>query len=311
MSKLSEVAARYVAHKQAIGMRFRTEACTLKSFCRAMGEITLYEVTPSRVQAWLAGTGRVIRFWHRKHEVLTGFYRFTIARGYVSHSPLPQTVPNPLKAFAPYIYSREELRRLLDAIGANDHPRSSIDPDTYKTLLLLLYGAGLRISEALTLTMEDVNLAAGILRIRESKFYKTRLVPIGTDLLQILVQYARKRRRVSPDSPFFVSRQGTIVTRQAAELTFCRLRIRAGVLRNGSCPRHQPRLHDLRHAFAVHRLVSWYRNGADVQRLLPRLSTYLGHVHIAATQRYLTLTPELLREAGTRFERYAMEGGHA
>src|SRR5262249_31543820 len=124
--------------------------------------------------------------WHR------GTQRMLRARGQrdsgVSNYP---TVPKTLKAFAPYIYSREELRRLLDAIGANDHPRSSIDPDTYKTLLLLLYGAGLRISEALTLTMEDVNLAAGILRIRESKFYKTRLVPIGTDLLQILVQYAR------------------------------------------------------------------------------------------------------------------------
>jgi site-specific recombinase XerD len=313
MSKLSEVAANYVAHKQSMGMRFRTEACTLKSFCRAMGEVTLHEVTPNLVVAWLAGTGPVTRFWHRKYEVLTGFYRFAIARGYATCSPLPQAVPKPLKAFVPYIYSREELRRLLNAIDANDHPRSSIGPDTYRTLLLLLYGVGLRISEALALTMEDVNLTEAVLRIRKSKFYKTRLVPIGTDLLHILVQHARKRRRdgCGPDAPFFVSRNGGPVTRQAAEITFCRLRIRAGVLRDDGRSRHQPRLHDLRHAFAVHRLVSWYRSGVDVQRLLPRLSTYLGHVHIAATQRYLTLTPELLREASARFERYAMEAAHA
>ena len=101
-----------------------------------------------------------------------------------------------------------------------------------------------------------------------------------------------------------------MVTRQNAEMAFCRLRIRANVLCETGGARHQPRLHDLRHSFAVHRLISWYRDGADVQRLLPKLSTYLGHVHISGTQRYLTLTPELLREAGLRFERYAMEPSH-
>ena len=100
------------------------------------------------------------------------------------------------------------------------------------------------------------------------------------------------------------------MTRQNAEMAFCRLRVRANVLDETAAARHQPRLHDLRHSFAVHRLISWYRDGADVQRLLPKLSTYLGHVHISGTQRYLTLTPELLREAGLRFERYAMAPSH-
>jgi site-specific recombinase XerD len=264
------------------------------------------------VLVYLAGAGPVTRFWQRKHEALSGFYRFAIARGYATHSPLPRIVPRPLKEFVPYIYSREELGRLLDATDAIDHPRSSIDPDTYRTLLLLLYGAGLRISEALALTLADVDLTEGILHIRESKFYKTRMVPLSADLIQVLTRYVSKHRRNSAqlDSPFLLSRQGDAVTRQTAENAFCRLRIRAGVLRNDACPRHQPRLHDLRHAFTVHRLVSWYRTGADVQRLLPHLSTYLGHVHIAATQRYLTLTPELLREASLRFERYAMEPSH-
>jgi integrase/recombinase XerD len=170
-----------------------------------------------------------------------------------------------------------------------------------------LYGAGLRISEALALTAADVDLAARILIIRESKFYKTRLVPIGDDLCLVLIRYATTHRRDRGDSPFFLSRRGDAVTRQNAESTFRRLRVRAGIMRNDDNPRHQPRLHDLRHTMAVHRLVSWYRNGADVQRLLPQLSTYLGHVHIAGTQRYLTLTPELLREASARFEHYALE----
>ena len=179
-------------------------------------------------------------------------------------------------------------------------------------LILLLYGAGPRISEALSLTLGDVNLTGGILTIRESKFYKTRLVPMGPDLIRALTSYTTKRvmdHPAKPDAPLFVSRTGTPVTRQTAENTFGRLRVRAGVLRHDGA-RYQPRLHDLRHSFAVHRVVSWYRQGADMQRLLPKLATYLGHVHIAATQRYLTLTPELLKEASRRFEHYAGEGRH-
>jgi len=112
-----------------------------------------------------------------------------------------------------------------------------------------------------------------------------------------------------PEAPFFVSRTGSRLTRRAAEHTFSRLRLRAGVLRHDGS-RYQPRLHDLRHAFSVHRLVAWYRQGADVQRLLPQLATYLGHIHIATTQRYLTMTPELLQEASKRFEHYAREGSN-
>jgi integrase/recombinase XerD len=310
--KLSEVAASYVAHKQSMGMRFRTEARTLKSFCRAIGEVNIKQVRPDRVQAYLAGTGPVTRFWERKHNVLDGFYRFAIARGYVASTPLPRTFPKPLQTFVPYVYSHEELKRLLSAVVANDSPHSTIDPTTFRLLLLMLYGAGLRISEALRLTVEDVDLITAVLHIRESKFYKTRLVPIGSDLTRLLISYATARRRnhTIPSSPFFISRRGVAVTRSSAENTFCRLRLRAGVVRHDGNPRHQPRLHDLRVTFAVHRLVSWYRLGADLQRLLPHLSTYLGHINIQGTQRYLALTPELLREASDRFERYAMGPSH-
>ena len=247
--KLSEATAHYVAHKQSMGMRFCPEARTLKSFCRAMGEVAVHEIRPSYVLAYLAGHGPVTRFWQRKHEALSGFYRFAIARGYATYSPLPRTIPRPMRSFVPYIYSREELRRLLDATVAIDHPRSSIDPVTYRMLLLVLYGTGLRISEALALTLVDVDLTAGVLHVRESKFYKTRLVPLGVDLIRLLVRYNSTRRPdyAKRDSPFFLSRYGSAVTHKAAENTFRRLRIRAGVLRNDGCPRHQPRLHDLRH----------------------------------------------------------------
>ena len=308
---LSVLAAQYVAHKQSMGMRFHTEARTLQSFCRTMGDILVAEIAVDRVQAFIAGAGPVTRFWHRKHEVLRGFYRFAMARGYAASTPLPRIIPKPPQ-FVPYIFSQEEIQRLLDATACCENPRSKLQPYTLRMLLLLLYGAGLRIGEALFLTLANVNLPAGILTIRESKFYKTRLVPMSPALTGILATYMEqcaKEHPAKPDAMLFLTRGGNPVVRHTAENIFSRLRVRAGVIRNDG-GRYQPRLHDLRHAFAVHRLVSWYRQGADVQRLLPQLATYLGHLHIAATQRYLTMTPELLREAGQRFERYAREEQH-
>ena len=310
--KLHEVTTQYVGYKQSMGMRFRTEARVLKSFCRMIGDIGIDQLEPDAVQAFLNGSGPVTRFWHRKYEVLCGFYRFAIARRYVGVSPLPRTVPKRPQPFVPHIFSRNELQRLLVAAESWQHRRANIESHTCRALLLMLYGAGLRISEALSLTLVDVDLASGILTIRESKFYKTRLVPIGSNLIGAMTIYQSRRLQehpAKPSAPFFVSRIGEAVTRQAAERTFRRVCLRAGVTRHDQA-RYQPRLHDLRHAAAVHRLVSWYRDGADVQKLLPQLATYLGHVHIAATQRYLTMTPELLGEASKRFQRYAMEEPH-
>ena len=306
--KLSQVVQQYVDLKQAMGSRFHTELVILKAFCKAMEDVPLAEVEPERVMAYIAGTGPVTRFWHRKHEALRGFYRFAMGRGYTQSSPLPEKLPRPARVFTPYIYSFDELHRLIDATDRCLTSRTKLQSPTLRTLLLLLYGAGLRISEALHLTSGDVDLANGLLTIRESKFYRTRLVPIGSHLTSVLVAYDKQRSQwgypPGKVESFFVTRHGQPVTRSLAERTFCRLRDLANVHRHDGS-RYQPRLHDLRHSFAVHRLVAWYREGADVQRLLPQLSTYLGHVHISATQRYLTMTPDLLYQASVRFERYA------
>jgi integrase/recombinase XerD len=198
----------------------------------------------------------------------------------------------------------------LDASACCENPPCKLQPYTCRMLILLLYGAALRISEALSLVLADVDLYASLLTIRERKFYKTRLVPMGPDLTSILKTYVDQRAKeysTKPEAALFLTRNGTPLARSTAENVFRRLRVWAGVLRYDG-GRYQPRLHDLRHAAAVHRLVSWYREGADVQRLLPQLATHLGHVHIAGTQRYLTMTPELLHEAGKRFECYAQGG---
>jgi len=293
-------------------MRFNTEARVLKSFCCYVKHISLSQVKPGQVSAFIDGRGAVTRFWHGKHGALRGFYRYAIARGHVKTSPLPNVVPKAPPPFVPYIFTREELRRLLQATSVRQNSRCLLQAETFRTLLLLLYGAALRISEALALTLQDVDLENAALRIRESKFYRTRWVPIGSDLRTVLAQHIQRRRTEfdwSSNDSLFVVRSGSALTRRAVEAAFCRLRDHAGVLRTDGA-RYQPRLHDLRHAAAVHRVIDWYRRDLDVQQLLPRLATYLGHIHICGTQRYLTLTSELLQQAGRRFERYAVGGCH-
>ncbi len=313
--KLSSVVAEYITFGRSLGMRFLSEPEVLMAFCRAMGEIDIAEVKSASVLTFIAGAGPLTSNWHRKFSVLNAFYRFATSRGRVALSPLPTIIPKRPEPCAPYIYTREELRRLLAATSALNTRclglKAYLEAGTLRTLLRTLYGTGLRIGEALSLTLSDVDLAARLLTVRSSKFFKSRLVPLGPQVTSGLLPYAEKRQRLpkpeGKDSAFFATRTGTSLTRQRIEKNFQKLRVLAGIHREGA--RYQPRIHDLRHTFAVHRLEAWYRQGADVQRLLPCLSTYLGHVNISASQRYLSMTPELLREANRRFENYATLGG--
>jgi len=310
--KLTQAIDQYIKLKQSMGARFHAEQVILNAFSKVMGNIDCNKVKSDRVYAYLVGTGPITMFFHRKYRALSGFYRFALGRNYICSSPLPKTLPKPSNPFTPYIYSQNELQRLVDATAAEEgNHRRKLQAFTLRTLILVLYGAGLRLSEALHLALADVDLADSLLTIRETKFYKTRLVPIGPRLTEALSTYATKRHQsghpVNPEAPFFVTRHGEALTLQIAERGFIRLLNRAGVHRDDGS-RYQPRLHDLRHVFTIHRLISWYRQGANVQRLLPHLSTYLGHVNVSSTQHYLTMTPELLQEASRCFELYALKG---
>jgi integrase/recombinase XerD len=313
---INDLVTHYVAFRRTLGERCNTTECILRSFCRAVGPGTsVRRIRSKAVAKFVAGSGPVTRTWHFKYGALKGFFQFAVSRGHLDKAPLPTELPKHHSSFVPYIYSRAEFRRLLDSIPSYHRFPSRIEPATLRAILLLLYGAGLRRGEALRLSVADVDLANSLLTIRDSKFFKSRLVPIGPDLTKVLGDYDRWRTATHPsakaESPFFVTRRGTAIQRWNVQDAFERLREYAGVRRSDG-GRHQPRLHDFRHTFAVHRLTDWYRQGADVQRLVYHLSVYLGHARLAHTQVYLTMTPELLQQAGTRFERYARgEDNHA
>lgn len=310
--KLTEIVTEYVTYKRALGMNFTAESGMFAAFCRQVGNVQMNSITTKQIRLYLDGNKSVSSNWKNKYSAISGLYRFALSRNYISISPLPNYPPKFPSSFVPYIYSRSELKRLLDSIPAVCGPQVLMEAFVFHTLILLLYGACLRHGEALRLTMNDVDLEQDILYIRDTKFYKTRLVPLGLDLHEVLKQYSIKRNTIhcnEPTSPFFCFRDGRELSQSAVRSAFRRLRIKAGIQRDDNVV-YQPRLHDLRHAGVVHRLIAWYRSGADLNRFLPQLSTYLGHIGLESTQRYLTLTPDLLREASLRFERFAMEKPH-
>ena len=306
---IREAIEQYITWRKALGSSFRTQANVLHQFLKSVDEeVRCDAVAGEQIRTFLAGKGPLTQTRSLKYSVLSGFYRYAISRGYILSAPLPHNEPKKPATPPPYIYSRDEIRRLLDAIDINRKRAIQFDADTFRTFLSILYGAGLRAGEARCLTLDDIDFSDAVLTVRDTKFYKSRLVPIGPQLINVLNDYAKVRatRHLAntKDLPFLVNRDGSRLVKGTVEVAFQRLRRCAGI--QESCDgRLSPTLHSFRHSFAVHRLTAWYREGADVQRLLPVLSTYLGHAGLVETQVYLSMTPELLQQASSRFEGYA------
>ncbi len=172
---LSTCIQEYVRHRRSLGVQFHGEQVQLSAFVKAVGDIALTAVDAEAVRRYIDGKGPVTRAWFSRFHTVAGFYRFAIAREYTTRAPLPQRPPKPPAEFIPYIYSETDVRALLTAVDARYEEDWLVLPQTVRTLLLLLYATGLRISEALALTVSDVDLRDAILTIRETKFYKSRV----------------------------------------------------------------------------------------------------------------------------------------
>ena len=250
---LRDAINRYVAWRRAHGARFITSARTLYQFCHSLPErVCCDAVTEDDVRRFLVGIGPLTRSRANKYGALAGFYRYAVSRGHALRSPLPPADEEPREppSAPPYIYSREELKRLFAGIDVSRRDATRLDGDTFCTLLLLLYGAGLRTSEALNLTMAEVDLADAVLTVRNAKFFKNRLVPVTARLADILRAYAERRSaRPLPgglEAPFLANRDGTKVRKHNVDYAFARLLAAAGIVRRGD-GRRAPCLHALRH----------------------------------------------------------------
>ena len=209
---LTNVVDAYLAKQRSLGMRFESAGVLLRGFCRVIGNRDIGEVTSEAVAEFLQGSGSLSATWMLRYKVLCGLYRFAVSRGYAAFSPLPITLPKLPPQQTPYVYSTEELCRLLDATSILKVGHRPHVPTMYRTLLLLLYGSGMRIGEALRLVLQDVDLARQVITVRDTKFFKTRLVPIGPKLSQELVGHIERRRRLplprGEEFPLFTTRDG-------------------------------------------------------------------------------------------------------
>lgn len=291
--------------RQALGYQDRSVVGYLAHFDRyltAQGW-TLPYTTPQVVDDWVGSTPGVQPVCRaRRLQVMRLLGRFLVQTHPQSYVPGPTWNGAHDSGVRPYIYTPAQIRGLL-AAARRLTPVGSLRPHTHATLLGLLYCTGLRISEALALRLGDVDLEAELLWVRESKFRKSRLVPLGPGVPQVLRHYQAQRARhggsLHPEAPLFLDQRGGRCSYQTACSTFLGVARRLGL--RGPAGQRGPRLHDLRHAAAVHRLLAWYRDGGDVQARLPWLADYLGHVSFFSTQAYLDVTAELLQEAARRF----------
>lgn len=298
----------FVDAKRALGRRYFTEEKALRMFDTFLAQRRvggMVDVTPAIIETFLATRA------HRRprsHNMLLGIVRvlfdWLVRQGSLPRSPVRARPRRQTARRIPYLLDPAEARRLLDVAGGlPDRPRAPLRGATYKTIFALLYGLGLRVGEVSRLKRGDVDFGRQLLVVRDTKFGKSRLVPFGPRLGGQLHDYLQLRGNLLEDAAVFsFTRRGAIHPGTISQ-TFHHLVPRLGLhMAPGVAT---PRVHDLRHAFAVGTLLRWYREGVNPAARLFHLSTFLGHVNPTSTAVYLTITSELLTAANRRFEGFA------
>ncbi len=300
------LAEEYLALRRKLGFEMHSSGIQLLGFARYADEFDHRgPITVELAVRWARlPEGTRSSWWARRLQIVRGFAQHRNLFDPETEIP-PADLLGPLsRRPTPHIYSDTEINTLLSA-AADLSPASGLRPHTYVTLLGLLVTAGLRISEALRLERKDVDPESGVLTVRHTKFRKSRLVPLHPSTVEALMSYIRHRDKHHPHAStgtFFLTEQGSPLGTSSVSYTFGVLRDQLGWSKNRQGRR--PRLHDMRHTMAVRTLLRWYQQGADVDRKLPALSTYLGHVEVRDTYWYLTAVPELMALAAARFQTF-------
>jgi integrase len=311
-SFLGESIERFLAHKRALGSKFDVEENALRLFDRYLLEQQVSSpdaITPVLLDDFLASRPRKrARSYNHLLCTISRLLTWLVGQGLLERSPLqtrPKRETTPRK---PFIFDRAAARTLLGVAGdLKDNPGAPLRGMTYRTIFAVLYGLGLRVGEVSRLTIGDLDFQRRLLVIRETKFYKSRLIPFGPQIERLLKDFVQARggAELPVSAPLFSFRGGRPIRPETISQVFHALvpELQLVVPPGTSTPR----LHDLRHSFAVGTLLRWYRSGVDPQAGLLRLSTFLGHVDPLSTSVYLTMIPPLLDEANRRFEEFARD----
>lgn len=299
MNRLHAAVDDYLKLRRALGFKLRDAEPLLRNFVSFMQERKATIITTALALQWSQLANCAGRARSRRLGQVRDFARH--CRSFDQRHEVPPTglLPSRWIRKQPYLYTLAEIKSLMDAaLSLPPHPQSALRPYTLHCLLGLLTVTGLRSGEAFALRREDVDLKTGLLTIRQSKFGKSRLVPLHSSARSALARYAKRRDRHLGGACslyFFVGEHGGRINRPKLYSIFNRISCQVG-LRSPSA-RRKPRLHDLRHRFAVETLLNWCRHGEDVERHLPTLSTFLGHTHSHDTYWYLSASPQLMRIA--------------
>lgn len=303
MTELEASLEEYLSMRRALGFKLRMPGILLRDFVQFTKKEGASVITTDLALRWATqSTECQPTHWANRLGMVRQFARFHSAADPQTQIPPRGLLPFRYQRRTPYIHSEEEIAELLAATRKLGSPKG-LRAATYSTLFGLLAVTGMRVSEAIGLDRRDVDLCKGILKIRQTKFNKSRLIPVHCTTRDALIEYARIRDGIftrSASQSFFVSERDTRLTDFSARWTF--LKVSRAISSRGKMDGRHPHLHDLRHGFVVRTLLTWYRSGSNVDQQMPTLSAYLGHGSVANTYWYLSGVPELMQFAVQRLE---------
>lgn len=307
LKSMKKQVQEYLFYRRSLGFQLKIEGQELLKFATyADNQKHTGPLTENLAIEWAKSSRKVSRFtWARRLEIVRCFAKHCLIVEPETQIPEKGIFGKAHRRNIPYIFTKYEIQLILDTTKYL-LPKNGLRSISFYYLFSLLYVTGLRISEALNLSLEDVNLSQGILCIRQTKFHKSRLVPLHESTAQALSNYCQQRNKYISTSRirrFFILDDGKPITLRAAEYAFLRIRNILGW--NVKSQNKLPRIYDLRHTFVCHRLLSWYMQGVDVQKFIPYLSTYLGHVKVSDTYWYITGVPELMKIVSERFNTFS------
>lgn len=291
---LSQAIDEYIQRKRSYGIRFDSGTPVLRAFSGRFHDIALDRVTAQRVLEYLDASSSTSGAWRVKYGLLSRFFEYWSLRKEIPVLLLPPPRPAEPKTFVPYIYTRSQLRSLFNASKICQKRRDcKVEASTYRIFLLTLYATGAIFNEVRNLKLEDIDLKKSRITFHGKN---ARSIPIASDLRDELRLFLKARPRNTPKTaPVFVNKFGQPIRHHNLIMRFRRLRRIAGITRNVAAS-YQPRMHDLRATFAVHRITTWIKSGLDLNRMLPALAAYIGNVGLQSTDQYLALTPERFRK---------------